>query len=206
VVPPASKIPSVPGTQFDQAAFQKAQTASMIGKLISSTEGTKNNPLFSAGLVSTKTPDPSEYTKAAPTVAAVTTEAHVVPGARNSTFYPAGSNLTKLKGAVDFGEKKVASWIAPILQYAKQHGWTGDVESGYRSLAEQTHIYDSGVRPAAKPGTSNHEFTTFPGGAVDVTNASQLSDVLSKSPYAKVLVWAGSKDPVHFSHPHNGSY
>lgn len=102
--------------------------------------------------------------------------------------------------------KKVAAWIVPILKYARAHGWRGNVTSGYRSLADQTRIYNSGKRPAAKPGTSNHEFTQYPGGAVDVTNAAQLSNILLKSPYAKVLVWAGTKDPVHFSHPHDGGY
>ena len=62
------------------------------------------------------------------------------------------------------------------------------------------------MRPAAKPGTSNHEFTAFPGGAIDVSNAAELSRILKSSPYASKLVWAGAKDPVHFSHPRGGSY
>jgi hypothetical protein len=110
------------------------------------------------------------------------------------------------KGVVNFDGKPVAAWIAPILQWATAHGWTGTVSSGYRSYADQKRIYDSGVRPAARPGTSNHEGDVFPRGAVDVTNAQQLSDVLAKSPYASTLIWAGSKDKVHFSHPHDGGY
>lgn len=113
---------------------------------------------------------------------------------------------TAKKGIVKFDDKPVAAWIAPILQWATAHGWTGTVSSGYRSFADQKRIYDSGVRPAAVPGTSNHEGDVFPRGAVDVTNAQQLSDVLANSPYRDVLIWAGSKDPVHFSHPHGGSY
>ena len=107
---------------------------------------------------------------------------------------------------MDPSGKLVAGWIEPILGWARQHGWRGSVTSGYRSLAQQTAIYNSGVRPAAVPGTSNHEGTVYPRGAVDVSDASQLSSVLSRSPYASTLVWAGSKDPVHFSHPHGGSY
>ena len=111
------------------------------------------------------------------------------------------------KGTVmDPSGRLVAGWIEPILNWARQHGWGGSVTSGYRSFADQTRIYNSGVRPAAVPGTSNHEGTVFPRGAVDVSDASQLSSVLSRSPYASTLVWAGSKDPVHFSHPHGGSY
>ena len=93
-----------------------------------------------------------------------------------------------------------------LLKYARQHGWKGQVNSGYRSFADQTRIYNSGVRPAAKPGTSNHEGTTFPRGAVDVSDAPTLSRILQNSPYGKRLQWAGAKDPVHFSHPHCGSY
>jgi hypothetical protein len=110
------------------------------------------------------------------------------------------------KGVVQFDGKPVAAWIARDLQWAKQHGWTGTVTSGYRTFQEQKRIYDSGVRPAAVPGTSNHEMTAFPGGAVDVTNAAQLAQILSKKPGGSLLVWAGGKDPVHFSHPHGGGY
>lgn len=119
---------------------------------------------------------------------------------------PAPTGLPTGKGLATVDGKPVAKWIAPILQYAQAHGWTGTVNSGYRSLADQTRIYNSGVRPAAKPGTSNHEMTAFPGGAVDVSQAQQLSNILLKSPYAHLLVYAGAKDPVHFSHPHGGSY
>jgi hypothetical protein len=118
----------------------------------------------------------------------------------------AGSADTNARGTAAFEGKKVAAWIAPALQYARQHGWKGGVNSGWRSLGEQTRIYNSGVRPAARPGTSNHEFTGYPGGAVDVSDAAQLSAILRNSPWRKKLIWAGSKDPVHFSHPHGGSY
>ena len=109
-------------------------------------------------------------------------------------------------GVANFEGKKVAAWIAPALVYARQHGWKGQVNSGFRSFADQTRIYNSGVRPAAKPGTSNHEGTQFPRGAVDVSDAQTLSRILQNSPYGQRLKWAGAKDPVHFSHPHSGSY
>ncbi len=109
-------------------------------------------------------------------------------------------------GVAQFDGKPVAGWIVPILSWAREHGWTGTVTSGYRSFADQQRIYDSGVRPAAMPGTSNHEGTQFPRGAVDVSGAAQLGALLNRSPYAGRLVWAGAKDPVHLSHPHGGSY
>lgn len=108
------------------------------------------------------------------------------------------------KGVGSFEGVRVAEWIVQWLEYGRAHGWSGRVTSGYRTYADQKRIYDSGVRPAAKPGTSNHEQADFPGGAVDVTEAEQLSKIL-KAAHAP-LEWAGSKDPVHFSHPHGGSY
>jgi hypothetical protein len=113
---------------------------------------------------------------------------------------------TSGQGVANFEGHKVAAWIEPALEYARQHGWKGQVNSGYRSFADQTRIYNSGVRPAAKPGTSNHEGAEFPRGAVDVSAAEQLSRILARSPWRKKLQWAGAKDPVHFSYPHNGSY
>lgn len=110
----------------------------------------------------------------------------------------------KIKGVANFEGKKVAAWIKPELEYARAHGWKGTVTSGFRSFADQTRIYNSGVRPAAKPGTSNHEGTDMPRGAVDVTDAPTLSAILKKK--KSPLRWAGSKDPVHFSYPHGGSY
>jgi hypothetical protein len=99
---------------------------------------------------------------------------------------------------------KIASWIAPELRKAQARGWRGAVTSGWRSLADQTAIWNSGVRPAARPGTSNHEQANFPGGAVDASDAPSLGRILAS--FRSPLVWAGAKDPVHFSHPHGGGY
>lgn len=135
----------------------------------------------------------------------------LLPGLRkapvaSSVARPAGRVDTSVKGARNFEGTPVAGWIAPVLEYARANGWKGGLNSGVRSFADQTRIWNSGVRPAARPGTSNHEMTAFPGGAIDVNGAAQLSAILQKSPYKNLLVWAGAKDPVHFSHPHNGSY
>lgn len=116
------------------------------------------------------------------------------------------TNPRNLSGTATFEGHRVAAWIKPALVYGRKHGWTGGVHSGFRSFADQKRIYDSGVRPAARPGTSNHEGSDFPRGAVDVSNAPQLARILARSPYGRFLKYAGAKDPVHFSHPHGGSY
>lgn len=201
---PSIKLPGMPTAPrevetLDKPAFEKAQKASLVGKLLASEKGSSENPLLLSGLATTKAPDPSEY-QTTKTLPGTPSKTPVEP----TTGVHIGKALPQ--GLAQFGDKKVAAWIDPILKYAQQHGWKGSVSSGYRSKAEQERIYDSGVRPAAVPGTSNHEKAAFPGGAVDVTEAEQLAQILKHSPYAGTLVWAGSKDPVHFSHPHNGSY
>jgi len=127
-------------------------------------------------------------------------------GYNDMVYRVPGSNVA---GLGKFGSSQVAGWISPILNWAQQHGWKGQVTSGYRSAADQQRIIDTGANgsnPVAAAGHSNHQMTAFPGGAVDVSMAQQLSNLLMHSPYAGQLVYAGAKDPVHFSHPHNGSY
>ncbi|TMK39114.1 MAG: hypothetical protein E6G56_12075 [Actinobacteria bacterium] len=94
----------------------------------------------------------------------------------------------------------IADWIVPVLQWAHMHGWTGTVTSGYRTYAEQALLNAAG-RFSAPAGYSNHEFTSYPGGAVDVTNPSQLLSVLTGYPGPQKLVGGvlGPVDPEHFS-------
>ncbi len=96
--------------------------------------------------------------------------------------------------------KPIASWIVPVLQWASEHGWTGTVTSGYRSYEQQAAINASGAY-SAPAGKSNHETTTYPGGAVDVTDPSQLLSVLQGYTGPQKLVGGvlGPVDPEHFS-------
>jgi hypothetical protein len=117
----------------------------------------------------------------------------------------ASDALKHVGGTVQMDGHPVAKWIAVELLWAREHGWKGRVESGYRSKAEQERIYNSGVRPAAVPGTSNHEKKRYPGGAVDVTEAEQLDQILSRKK-GRLLKWTGNSigDTVHFSSGLNG--
>jgi hypothetical protein len=96
--------------------------------------------------------------------------------------------------------KPIADWIIPILQWASLHGWTGTVTSGYRTFYEQAQLNAAGDF-SAPAGRSNHESTVYPGGAVDVTNSSQLIGVLRTYPGPVKLVGGvlGPVDPEHFS-------
>ncbi len=96
--------------------------------------------------------------------------------------------------------KPIADWIVPILQWASEHGWKGNVTSGYRTYYEQAQLNAAGAF-SARAGLSNHETATYPGGAVDVTEPSQLLSALRAYPGVPKLIGGvlGAVDPEHFS-------
>ena len=96
--------------------------------------------------------------------------------------------------------KPIAAWIAPVLQWASQHGWSGSVTSGYRTYQQQQALNASGTY-SANAGKSNHETTQYPGGAVDVTDPAQLLQALKGYTGPDKLVGGvlGAVDPEHFS-------
>lgn len=99
-----------------------------------------------------------------------------------------------------FDGRLVAGWILPILNWARAHGWTGHITSGYRSPEHNATI------PGASP-TSNHLSMTYPGGAIDVggfgarAEGAALAGVLARYPRRPNLVWGGPvmSDWGHFS-------
>jgi len=97
-------------------------------------------------------------------------------------------------------QKPIADWIAPVLTWAAAHGWHGYVTSGYRTYQEQAALNAAGDF-SAPAGLSNHETTAYPGGAVDVTDPSQLIQVLVGYPGPRKLIGGmlGPADPEHFS-------
>lgn len=99
--------------------------------------------------------------------------------------------------------KPVAGWIANALNYAWANGWRGTVTSGQRTPSEQMSAatrYGLNHYPNG-PLASNHVGnSTYPNGAVDVSNPSGLAAAL-KGYSGKRLVWGGPVmgDQVHFS-------
>lgn len=178
---------------FDNAGYKQALAKQAVANIFSHHKG--GSVLTRTGVLSTAPVDPAQYrgskTKTSRTLSG--SQGVASKGARSPG-----------KGLAEFEGKKVAAWIVPELRAARAAGWKGKITSGYRSRAEQTRIYNSGVRPAAKPGTSNHEGDVFPRGAVDVTDPQVLAQILKRR--KSRLQWAGGKDPVHFSHQHGGSY
>lgn len=114
------------------------------------------------------------------------------------------------EGTTQYGGHPVANWIIPQLQWAKNHGWGGTVVSGYRTASEQWAAAENYVRELGVPLyqeypngplASNHCGYVYPRGAVDVTDAQGLYDVLIGYPGSRRLIWAQSTidDHVHFS-------
>lgn len=106
-----------------------------------------------------------------------------------------------------FAGRQVAGWIVPFLVAAKATGiWDGRLSSGHRSYAKQWWIYFvARIRPAAYPGTSNHEGINYPRGAIDTPSPWTLRAALRKVgplngrrlvAYMDVI---GPSDPWHFS-------
>lgn len=103
----------------------------------------------------------------------------------------------------------VATWIEPIVKHARTNGWKGRVNSGYRTIEKQRQLYDryknSGFDNryiAAKPGESNHNFTQYPKGAIDVSDPESFRDHIKDWHGIHKLRWAidvGLQDSVHFS-------
>lgn len=100
----------------------------------------------------------------------------------------------------DKGSIAVAKWIAPQLVWAKSQGWDGQITSGFRTLQHQKD--SQGAAVAAAPGTSNHEGSALPRGAIDTPSYAKLRQVLAGWKGPNRLVGGGavlSNDLVHFS-------
>lgn len=103
--------------------------------------------------------------------------------------------------------KPVANWIVPVVKWARSHGWTGTVQSGQRSVAEQRiaciHVCGNPngcPNRCAKPGTSNHQGTRYPAGAIDVSDPAGFQNAIKDYPGGAPLKnTLGADDPGHMS-------
>ena len=186
-------------SRIDVIAQAQQQLASPIGSSASAgaigallggaqTSTAQPAPTFASALATAQGAAPAAASTASTASTAAAGTANVDPGA----VIPQASWNPQ--------QKPIAGWIAPVLQWASEHGWTGTVSSGYRSYSEQASINASGAY-SAPAGKSNHESTQYPGGAVDVTNSGQLIQVLKgyTGPYKLVGGVLGPVDPEHFS-------
>jgi hypothetical protein len=208
-------------SRIDVIAQAQQQLASPTGSpgsanasaIAATLNGTSGAPSTSGSGASTPTSFASALAQAQGTsgAAAATTSSALgvtgtTPTATGLTAAGAGSTAGVVPGAVipqtawNPEQKPIAGWISPILDWASQHGWSGTVTSGYRDYSQQASINASGAF-SAPAGKSNHETTQYPGGAVDVTDPSQLIQVLKgyTGPYKLMGGVLGPADPEHFS-------
>jgi hypothetical protein len=130
----------------------------------------------------------------------------VLPSGESAASFEAGARYTgglQIETPVTSWNprsKPIATWIVPVLEWAAAHGWSGTVTSGYRTYYEQAQLNAAGAF-SAPAGVSNHETTVYPGGAVDVTQPSQLLTVLRGYQGPEKLIGGvlGPADPEHFS-------
>ena len=189
-------------SRIDVIAQAQQQLASPIGS-----SGAANAAAIGATLNGTTAAGGSTSTNFASALAQA--RAPRSPGRRRPTGLSAtgsASTASVVPGAVvpqaawNPEHKPIAGWIAPVLDWASQHGWSGTVTSGYRDYQQQASINASGAF-SAPAGKSNHETTQYPGGAVDVTDPAELIQVLQgySGPYKLVGGVLGPADPEHFS-------
>lgn len=99
--------------------------------------------------------------------------------------------------------RPIANWIIPWLERSWAAGWRGVVNSGWRDPAYSESLCRAMCGAPSCPGrcagrASNHSGSTYPNGAVDLTDYYTFAAVQRRigSPLHNSL---GSQDPVHFS-------
>jgi peptidoglycan hydrolase-like protein with peptidoglycan-binding domain len=108
-------------------------------------------------------------------------------------------------GVDRFDGEPVAAWMKPYLVWAREHGWQGTLNSGWRDPAHSERLcYDICGAPRC-PGrcagrSSNHSGSVKPAGSIDVSDPATFGALMKKCPYNPPIFNAlGAKDPWHFS-------
>ncbi len=113
--------------------------------------------------------------------------------------HPAGPS-----GGTGGGVRSATGLVPQVLRalaWARKHGWHGSVTSGFRSMAEQTYLWNNASalglirgKTVAAPGSSSHNF----GQAVDVSDIAGFARAMAMAP-AGTRLFELAGDPVHFS-------
>jgi hypothetical protein len=108
------------------------------------------------------------------------------------------NNLTAHMGTAIIDGHPVALWIVPYVKWARNHGWRGQVTSGWRDPRQK--VIPSPGLPVAPQGRSNHNSVAYPGGAIDVSSPYEFARALQSFP-GPVALKQGTAigDPIHFS-------
>jgi peptidoglycan hydrolase-like protein with peptidoglycan-binding domain len=108
-------------------------------------------------------------------------------------------------GVATFDGRPVAAWLKPYLDWARENGWSGTLNSGFRDPAYSEKLCMSMCGAPSCPGrcagrSSNHSGNTRPAGAIDVSDYVTFGRLMQRCPYSpRIFNALGARDPVHFS-------
>ena len=132
---------------------------------------------------------------------AASSSAHPAPAAPPSSA-PAPATGTADVGTFD--GKPVARWLIPYLSWARDHGWTGRLNSGWRDPAYSEQLCMSICGAPTCPlrcagRLSNHSGSVKPKGAIDVSEYVQFGQLMAVCPLQPRIFNDLPSDLVHFS-------
>lgn len=107
-------------------------------------------------------------------------------------------------GVGSFDGVPVANWLIPYLSWARQNGWQGRLNSGWRSPEHSERLCFEKCGAATCPGTcagrsSNHSADVKPKGAIDVSDEARFAELMARCPLSPRIFNDLSKDRIHFS-------
>lgn len=108
-------------------------------------------------------------------------------------------------GVDTFDGEPVAAWMKPYLVWARENGWTGTLNSGWRDPAHSERLCHDICGAPTCPGrcagrSSNHSGSVKPAGSIDVSNPAQFGELMKRCPYEpKLINRLGARDPWHYS-------
>jgi peptidoglycan hydrolase-like protein with peptidoglycan-binding domain len=117
----------------------------------------------------------------------------------------AKASMAPRAGVATFDGKPVAAWLKPYLVWARNNGWKGTINSGWRDPAYSEQLCRNMCGAPSCPGrcagrTSNHAGSVKPAGAVDVSDYTRFAELMRRCPLKPPIYNAlGARDPVHFS-------
>jgi peptidoglycan hydrolase-like protein with peptidoglycan-binding domain len=120
----------------------------------------------------------------------------------------AARNAATSAGVAMFDNKPVAAWLKPYLDWARAHGWQGQLNSGYRTPEYSEHLcYEMCGAPRCSGKcagrSSHHSMRVKPGGSIDVTDYVKFGELMRQCPYSPRIFNNLPNDRVHYSNTGN---
>jgi peptidoglycan hydrolase-like protein with peptidoglycan-binding domain len=117
----------------------------------------------------------------------------------------AKESMAPRAGVATFDGKPVAAWLKPYLVWARNNGWKGTLNSGWRDPVYSETLCRNMCGAPSCPGrcagrTSNHAGSVRPAGALDVSDYQRFAELMRRCPLQpRIFNALGARDPVHFS-------